>query len=432
MRLSRYFLPLIKENPSEAQIISHRLMLRSGMIRQLQAGIYNWLPMGLTVLRKVEGIVREEMNTAGAVELLMPTMQPAELWEESGRGDYGKETLMVTDRHDRKMIYGPTNEEVITDIFRKHVKSHKQLPLNLYQVQWKFRDEIRPRFGVMRGREFLMKDAYSFTVDEESHLTEYDNMYRTYFRIFKRMGLSVIPFRADPGMIGGNMSHEFQVIAETGESAIYYDQAFEAEVAKDELDIETLKSLYSAADDEHDADNCPVAEGDLKSARGIEVGHIFYLGDKYSKAMGAAVLNESGEALPVMMGCHGIGVSRLVGAIIEANHDDDGIVWPQSVTPFDVGLINLRADDEQCARMCDDLYAKLQGLGADVLYDDTDQRGGAKFASMDLIGLPWQMVVGPRGAKEGKVELKARRNGEKQELSAEAALKYVAEQLSKV
>lgn len=425
MRLSRYFLPLIKENPSEAQIASHRLMLRAGMIRQLQAGIYNWLPLGFKVLKKVENIVRDEMNKAGAVELLMPTMQPAELWQESGRGDYGKETLIVTDRHDRKMIYGPTNEEVMTDIFRNNIKSYKQLPMNLYHIQWKFRDEIRPRFGVMRGREFLMKDAYTFTADHESHLAAYDNMYRAYFKVFKRMGLSVIPFRADTGMIGGDLSHEFQVIAETGESQIYYDKAFEDLVEADELDIEAMKQLYSAADEKHDAATCGVSPENLKTARGIEVGHIFYFADKYSKPMGATITNDKGENVPVMMGAHGIGVSRLVGAIIEANHDDDGIIWPESVAPFKMGIINLRVGDEGCDAICEKAYDSLTQKGVDVLYDDTDARGGAKFASMDLIGLPWQMTVGPRTAKEGQVELKNRRTGEKETVSLEDALNKV-------
>ncbi len=429
MRLSRYFLPLIKENPSEAQIASHRLMLRAGMIRQLQAGIYNWLPLGLRVLQKVEQIVREEMDKAGGVELLMPTIQPAELWQESGRGDYGKETLRMKDRHDRDMLYGPTNEEVITDIFRKNVKSHKQLPLNLYHIQWKFRDEIRPRFGVMRGREFLMKDAYTFSADEESHLALYDQMFETYFRIFNRMGLTVIPFRADTGMIGGSLSHEFQVLAETGESQIYYDEKFEALVQAEELDIAAMKELYSAADEQHDAGNCPVPEGQLKTGRGIEVGHIFFLGDKYSKAMNATIQNKDGDDVSVQMGCHGVGVSRLLGAIIEANHDEGGIIWPQNVAPFHVGLIQLRMDDELCTDMCQSLYLDMTARGIEVLYDDTDQRGGAKFASMDLIGLPWQMVVGPRGAAEGKVELKCRRTGEKHELSKEDAIAKLMEAL---
>lgn len=422
MRLSHYFLPLLKENPAEAQIASHRLMLRAGMIRQLQAGIYNWLPLGLKVLRNVETIVREELDAIGAVELLMPTMQPAGLWRESGRGDYGKETLRVKDRHDREMIYGPTNEEVITDLFRKHIKSHKSLPMTLYHIQWKFRDEIRPRFGVMRGREFLMKDAYTFTETEAEHLQLYDAIYATYLRIFRRMGLKAIPFRADTGMIGGDLSHEFQVIAETGESQIYYDKRFETLSDAYEPDIETMRGLYSAADEEHDPANCPIAEDQLASARGIEVGHIFYFADKYSRPMGATINGKDGQEKPVMMGAHGIGVSRLVGAIIEANHDEAGIIWPERVAPFHIGIINLRSGDEACDAMAEDVYQRLEAGHMNVLYDDTEQRGGAKFAAMDLIGIPWQITIGPRGAAEGKVELKYRRTGEKHTVSIEDAI----------
>ncbi len=420
MRLSQYFLPLIKENPSEAKIVSHRLMLRAGMVRQLSAGIYNWLPLGLAVLRKVEQVIREEMNRAGGIEVLMPTMQPVELWEESGRGGYGKETLKATDRHGKEMIYGPTHEEIVTDIFRKHVKSHKQLPLNLYQIQWKFRDEIRPRFGVMRGREFLMKDAYTFTLTEEEHKELYFHMYRTYFRIFNRMGLSVIPFRADTGQIGGSLSHEFQVIASTGESEIYYDARFEELIKAPQLDIEAMKGLYSAADEKHDPAACPVPEGQIKSARGIEVGHIFYFDDKYSKPMKALVKDKDGHDVPVKMGSHGIGVSRLVGAIIEASHDEAGIVWPDTIAPFHVGLINLRPGDETCDAMADELYNALYHHGYDILYDDSDARGGEKFARMDLIGLPWQIIIGPKSAAEGQVEIKRRATGERATVSTDA------------
>ena len=422
MRLSRFFLPLLKETPSDAQIVSHRLMLRAGMIRQLQAGIYNCLPLGLRVLKNVEAIVRDELDHIGAIELLMPTMQPASLWQESGRGDYGKETLHIKDRHDRDMIYGPTNEEVMTDIFRKNIKSAKQLPMTLYHIQWKFRDEIRPRFGVMRGREFLMKDAYTFTETEEEHIKLYDEIYAAYLRIFRRMGLKAIPFRADTGMIGGDLSHEFQVIAETGESQIYYDEAFEALVEAYEPDIEAMRGLYSAADEKHDAAACPVSPEKLKTARGIEVGHIFYFADKYSKPMGAHILGSDGQEKPVLMGAHGIGVSRLIGAIIEANHDEAGIIWPESVAPFQIGLINLRQGDAACDKMAGELYERLEASHLSVLYDDTDARGGAKFAGMDLIGLPWQVTIGPRGAAEGKVELKYRRTGEKHEVSIEDAL----------
>jgi prolyl-tRNA synthetase len=422
MRYSHHFIPLIKENPSEAAIVSHRLMLRSGMIRQHAAGIYSWLPLGLRVLRKVEGIIRDEMNRAGAIEVLMPTMQPIELWEESGRGGYGTETLKAIDRHDRTLIYGPTHEEVITDVFRKNVRSYKQLPLNLYQIQWKFRDEIRPRFGVMRGREFLMKDAYTFSEDEASHMTLYDTMYATYFRIFRRMGLKVIPFKADTGLIGGDHSHEFQVVAETGESAIYYDRALEALTAAEMIDIKAIRARYSAADEKHDPATCGVAEGDLVQARGIEVGHIFYFADKYSLAMKAMITNSQGAEVPVMMGAHGIGVSRLLGAIIEAHHDEAGIIWPEAVAPYHVGLVNIRQGDATCDALSEAVYAQLQAAGVEVLYHDTDDRAGAKFAAMDLIGLPWQLIVAPRGAETGNVELKCRRTGEVEVLSVEDAV----------
>ena len=422
MKLSQYLLPVLREDPAEAQITSHRLMLRAGMIRQLASGIYNWLPLGLNVMRKIENIVREEMNQAGALELLMPTMQPAELWAESGRGDYGKETLLVKDRHDRTLIYGPTNEEVITDIFRKNIRSYKELPRNLYHIQWKFRDEIRPRFGVMRGREFLIKDAYSFDIDEENAKKSYDNMYRTYLRIFRRLGLATIPFSADTGAIGGSMSHEFHVIAETGESQVFYDKRLEKLSSDDSFDIETMQSLYAMADDRHDPAKAPE---NIKSARGIEVGHIFYLGDKYSKAMKAEVSGTDGSQTTVKMGCYGIGISRLVGAIIEASHDSSGIIWPESVAPFKVGIINLKTGDEKCDKACEDLYGKLQETGIEALYDDRKESAGSKFATMDLIGLPWVVAVGPRGIAAGTVELKNRKTSEKSEISAEAALNKI-------
>ncbi len=414
MRFSQSLIPLIKETPSEAKIASHRLMLRSGMVRQHSAGIYSWLPLGLRVLNKVSNIIREEMNKAGAVELLMPTMQPIELWEESGRGGYGTETLKAVDRHDRTMIYGPTHEEVITDLFRRSVKSYKALPLNLYQIQWKFRDEIRPRFGVMRGREFLMKDAYTFSEDGDSHQALYDNMYATYFRIFRRMGLQVIPFKADTGMIGGDQSHEFQVVAGTGESDIYYDRKLEQLIAAEELDIDAIRASYSAADEKHVASECGVASDDLVAARGIEVGHIFYFADKYSKAMKAMIKNAQGEEVPVMMGAHGIGVSRLLGAIIEVHHDEKGILWPESVAPFKVGLINIRQGDVVCDAFANEVYAELNKAGIEVLYHDTDERAGGKFAAMELIGVPWQVVVAPNSAQMRNIELKCRKSGETQ------------------
>ena len=432
MRLSTFFMPTLKETPTEAQIVSHRLMLRAGMIRQTSAGIYAWLPLGHRVLKKIEQIVREEQDAAGAQELLMPTIQSAELWKESGRyDDYGKEMLRITDRHDREMLFGPTNEEMITDIFRAFVRSYRQLPLNLYHIQWKFRDEIRPRFGVMRGREFLMKDAYSFDIDPASARRSYQKMFLAYLRTFARMGLKAIPMRADTGPIGGDLSHEFIILAETGESGVFCH--------KDWLTLDVLQnapgfdedlqpffdqytSIYAATDEKHEPGNCPVPESELVSARGIEVGHIFNFGTKYSKPMNAVVAGPNGEPVPVEMGSYGIGVSRLMGAIIEASHDDNGIIWPDSVAPFNVGLVNLKVGDAETDRVCQELYFKLRANGLDVLYDDRDERPGVKFADMDLIGVPWQLVVGPRGLKNGVVELKRRATGEKQELSVESAL----------
>ncbi len=428
MRLSRYFLPLLKETPAEAQIVSHQLMLRAGLIRQSSAGIYSWLPFGYRVLRKVEQIVREEMDRAGAHEILMPSIQPAELWKESGRyDDYGKEMLRITDRHDRAMLYGPTHEEVVTDIFRRSVRSYKDLPLNLYQIQWKFRDEIRPRFGVMRGREFLMKDNYSFDLDFAGALRSYNAMLLAYLKTFRRMGLTAIPMRADSGAIGGDLSHEFQILAQTGESAVYFDAAFEdIDFLQDELDVEQLKALYAATDEQHDPASCPVPPERLRSGRGIEVGHIFYFGTKYSKPLGATVVGPDGAEIPVEMGSYGIGVSRLVGALIEAFHDEAGICWPEPVAPFRLGLINLRPSDQGCSALVAELEAKLARAGVEVLVDDRDDSPGAKFAAMDLIGLPWQAVVGPRGLKEGVVELKCRRTGAREQLSPDALLQRFA------
>ena len=428
MRLSRSFLPLLKETPSEAQIISHQLMLRSAMIRQSSAGIYSWLPLGLRVLRKVEQIVREEMDRAGCQEILMPSIQPAEIWQESGRYNaYGPEMLRIRDRHDRQMLYGPTHEEVVTDIFRRSIKSYKDLPQNLYQIQWKFRDEVRPRFGVMRGREFLMKDNYSFDLDYDGAIKSYNNMFLAYLKTFKRMGLTAIPMRAETGPIGGDLSHEFQILAETGESAAYYDAAFEdIDFLSDDLDIDQLMSLYAATDDQHDPAACPVPADRLRSGRGIEVGHIFFFGTKYSDTMGAKVTGPDGDEVAVQMGSYGIGVSRLVGALIEAFHDEAGIIWPEAVSPYDLGIINLRPGDGGCDALVNDLDSKLKRAGLDLLIDDRDDRPGAKFAAMDLIGLPWQVVIGPRGLKDGVVELKQRATGERSELSPEALLQRFA------
>jgi prolyl-tRNA synthetase len=432
MRMSRFFLPTLKEDPSEAQIVSHRLMLRAGMIRQSSAGIYSWLPLGLRVLRKVEKIVREEQDAAGCQELLMPTIQPAELWQESGRyEDYGLEMLRIKDRHERDMLYGPTNEEMITEIVRAHFRSYKDLPKILYHIQWKFRDEVRPRFGVMRGREFLMKDSYSFDLTYEGARAAYNKMFVAYLRTFARMGLKAIPMAADTGPIGGDLSHEFIILAETGESEVFCHRdllSFDVlgEALDYEADLQPLvdrwTSVYAATDEKHDPAEAAKLGDALVNARGIEVGHIFYFGTKYSKAMKASVAGPNGEPVFIEMGSYGIGVSRLVGALIEAFHDEAGIVWPEAVAPFGAGVVNLKAGDADCDAACEDLYAKLTAAGRDPLYDDRDERAGAKFATMDLIGLPWQVVVGPRGLKSGVVELKYRATGEREEISAESAL----------
>ncbi|MBU6507867.1 MAG: proline--tRNA ligase [Alphaproteobacteria bacterium] len=429
MRLSQYFLPLLKETPSEAQIASHRLMLRAGMIRQTAAGIYTWLPLGFRVLQKVEQIVREEQDAAGALELLMPTLQPAELWRESGRyEDYGEEMLRLKDRHEREMLYGPTNEELITEIFRQAVRSYRDLPKNLYHIQWKFRDEVRPRFGVMRGREFLMKDNYSFDVDKAASLVSYFRMFKAYMKTFKRMGLTPIPVRAATGPIGGDLSHEFHVQADTGESQLYFDSEIETldenklDPASPTVQDELLK-WYAATDEKHDpAAFARVPEARRREARGIEVGQLFYFGTKYSAPMKATVAGPKGDTVAVEMGSYGIGVSRLVGAIIEAFHDEVGIIWPESVAPFRVGLVNLRPGDKECAEAGEQLYQRLMKAGIDTLYDEREESPGAKFAAMDLIGLPWQVVVGPRGLKQGVVEIKERKTGAKQELSPDAAV----------
>jgi prolyl-tRNA synthetase len=430
MRRSSYFLPTLKENPAEAQIVSHRLMLRAGMIRQSSAGIYSWLPMGFRVLQRIEQIVREEQDRAGAQELLMPTIQPAELWELSGRyEDYGKEMLRITDRHERRMLYGPTNEEQITAIFRECVKSYRELPQILYHIQWKFRDEVRPRFGVMRGREFLMKDAYSFDLDAAGARRSYQRMFVSYMRTFARMGLKAIPMRADTGPIGGDLSHEFQILAETGESAVFVDRALLAtDWAGREVDygsdltplVEELTGHYAATEEKHDPAMEKTLGDRLLAARGIEVGHIFYFGTKYSKPMNATVPGPNGESIAVEMGSYGIGVSRLAGALIHACHDEAGNIWPEPVAPFRVGLINLKPSDAKCDEACERLY---RFFDPDVLYDDRDERAGVKFAEMDLIGLPWQVVVGPKGIANGMVEVKRRgADGGREEMSLEAAL----------
>jgi prolyl-tRNA synthetase len=438
MRLSRYFLPLLRETPKEAEIASHRLMLRAGMARQEAAGIYAWLPLGLRVLKKIEGIVRDEQNRAGAIELLMPTLQLADLWRESGRYDaYGPEMLRITDRHERDMLYGPTNEEMITEIFRASVRSYKDLPLNLYHIQWKFRDEQRPRFGVMRGREFLMKDAYSFDIDEAAARRSYDKMFVAYLRTFARMGLKAIPMAAETGPIGGDLSHEFIILAETGESGVFCNRdVLDLTAPGDDIDYEAdLTSIirqwtgvYAATEDVHDPVRFEreVPADKRVHTRGIEVGQVFYFGTKYSTPMKALVAGPDGVERPVHGGSYGVGVSRLAGAIIEACHDDAGIKWPESVAPFGVIILNLKQGGADTDPACEQLYRALSGRGVEVLYDDLDQRPGAKFATADLIGIPYQVLVGPKGLAEGRIEIKRRADGSRELLSPADALERLA------
>ncbi len=435
MRLTRYFLPVLKETPSEAQIVSHRMMLRAGMIKQSAAGIYSWLPFGLRALQKVEKIVHEEQIRAGHHPMLMPTLQSADLWRESGRyDDYGEEMLRMQDRHGRDMLFTPTAEELITDIFRAHVTSYRDLPLTMYQIQWKFRDEIRPRFGVMRGREFYMKDGYNFDLTKEDALHAYNRHLVSYLRTYERMGLQAIPMRADSGPIGGDDTHEFLVLAETGESEVFYDSnVTDIRLGERDIDyddkaqcqavLEEFTTLYARTDETHDeALFAKVPADRQRTARGIEVGQIFFFGTKYSEPMGATVQDADGNAVPVHMGSHGIGVSRLLGAIIEASHDDNGIIWPEGVAPFPLGIVNLRQGDAATDGACDGLYKALAEKGLEPLYDDRDERAGAKFATMDLIGLPWRITVGPRGLDKGVVELTSRRTGDSEEVSPEAAV----------
>ena len=443
MRLTRFFLPVLRETPKEAEIVSHQLMLRAAMVKQASAGIYSWLPLGYRVLKKIEQIVREEQNRSGAIEVLMPTIQSADLWRQSGRYDaYGKEMLRIKDRHERDMLYGPTNEEQITEIFRDSVKSYKDLPRNLYHIQWKFRDEVRPRFGVMRGREFLMKDAYSFDLNAEAARHAYNRMFVAYLRTFARMGLKAIPMAADTGPIGGDLSHEFIILAETGESQVFcHSDLIESPVPAKDVDfdadlspiIKQWTSQYAATDEKHDAAKfaAEVPADKQVSARGIEVGHIFYFGTKYSKPLGCVVSGANGEQIAVEMGSYGIGVSRLTGAIIEASHDKDGCVWPVPVAPFEVGLVNLKAGDKDTDAAADAIYEKLTNAGIEVLYDDTDERAGGKFATMDVIGLPYQLVIGPKGVKAGEAEIKTRKGGAKETVGIDAAVAKVIDLVTK-
>ena len=437
MRLSKYFLPLLKETPSDATVASHRYMLRAGMIRQNSAGIYTWLPLGHKVLKKIEQIVREEQNKAGAIEMLMPTIQSADLWKETGRYDaYGPEMLRITDRHEREMLYGPTNEDMITDVFRSFVRSYKDLPKMLYHIQWKFRDERRPRFGVMRGREFLMKDTYSFDLTEEDAVKSYYKMFTAYLNTFARLGIKAVPMKADTGPIGGDLSHEFVILAESGESEVFCHRDLVEMAPPGDVDFDgdlsgifkARTSLYAATEEKHDADDFAKIPKDKQlSARGIEVGHIFYFGDKYSARMKATVMDSDGKPQIAMMGSYGIGVSRLVGGIIEASHDENGIIWPKSVTPFGAGVLNLKPGHEDSDKVSEEIYDKLVAAGIDPLLDDEKGSIGVKFSRMDLIGLPFQIAVGPRGLKDGSVEVKDRATGEKQNMTPDEAVALVIE-----
>jgi prolyl-tRNA synthetase len=430
MRLSRSLIPTARETPAEAQIASHRLMLRAGLVRQTASGIYAWLPAGWRVLRKIADIVRAEQDRAGAQELLMPTLQPAELWRQSGRYEaYGPEMLRIRDRHERDLLYGPTNEEMITDLFRQSVRSYRELPQMLYHIQWKFRDEVRPRFGVMRGREFLMKDAYSFDLDYAGAVVSYRRQMLAYMRTFQKLGVKAIPMAAESGPIGGNLSHEFIILAPTGESQVFYDAAFErldygsadaAGVSDADLArfYESVTTPYAATDEKHDADAWARVQ-EKREGRGIEVGHIFYFGTKYSEPMGLAVSGRDGAPVVPHMGSYGVGVSRLVGALIEASHDEAGIIWHDSVAPFRAAILNLKVGDPACDAVCEGLYGKLHG---EALYDDREERAGVKFADADLMGHPWQIIVGPRGAAAGTVELKRRATGERHEVATDAVL----------
>ena len=430
MKFSKSGISTTKNTPNDAEIISHKLMIRSGMIKKLASGIYTWMPLGLKVLKKIENIIRTEMDNVNALEILMPAIQPSELWEESGRWDkYGPELLRLTDRHEREFCFGPTHEEIITDIARKDIKSYKQLPLIYYQIQTKFRDEMRPRFGVMRGREFLMKDNYSFDLDEDSAKISYNNMFSAYIKTFLRMGLTPISLRAETGPIGGNLSHEFQILASTGESTLYYDKELET-LNPNTIDPEKLQSFYAAVDDQHDEKNCPIEKENIKISKGIEVGHIFYFGIKYSEKLNAYVQNKDGKNLPVHMGSYGIGISRLVGAIIEAFHDEKGIKWPLSVAPFHVSIINLMIEDQDCRQVSDYIYEKLNNGSLEVLYDDRNCSVGKKLSDNELIGIPFQIVIGKRDLKDNIVELKNRLTNDSKKMSPEEVTNFLFDNLS--
>lgn len=433
MKVSKLFLPLLKENPTEASIISHKLMLRGGMIRQVAAGLYNWLPIGLKVLKNIEDIVRQEMNKAGSMEILMPCIQPTELWNKSGRfgsgDDLSSEMLQMRDRHDNQLIFAPTSEEVVSQLFSENVQSYKSLPMNLYQIHWKFRDEIRPRFGLMRGREFLMKDAYSFDLDKTTALETYRAMMQAYLGIFKRLGLKAIPVAASSGSIGGDYSHEFHILANTGESLIYYEQGLESFLEAEDFNLDGFQKFYASEEEKHDATQCKVPEDKLMVKRGIEIGHVFYLGQKYSKVLEVKLQDQEGKLFYPHMGCYGIGISRLVAAIIEASHDENGMIWPLSVAPYKLAIINLAANNQECIQAAEQLIEKLSSLTLDILYEDTKDSVGAKLSKMDLIGIPYQIILGTKSLEKGVVEFKERRTSTKIEIALSDIYQYVSDLL---
>ncbi|NRA73359.1 MAG: proline--tRNA ligase [Rickettsiales bacterium] len=426
MRISNYFIPALKNDPADASLVSHKLMLRSGMIRQQNSGIYVWLPLGLRVLKKIEEIVRTEMNKSGAIEVLMPCIQPETLWQESGRAEsYGKELLRILDRHENKLLFGPTNEEVITDLFRGNIKSYKALPKNFYQIQWKFRDEIRPRFGLLRCREFYMKDAYSFDLDKESAEQTYNKMFETYINIFRKIGLSIIPARAPSGPIGGDLTHEFHVMANEGESEITYDSVIEEELKKENPDIQKIRQTYSVTDEILTDETSSKDKATLKKHKSIELGHIFYSGTKYTEAMNVTVTNKEGKQIFPHCGCYGIGISRIAAAVIEASHDKQGMIWSKAISPFQVALIDLHAKSEDCCKIAEKIYNQFEKAKIEVLYDDSSSSPGSKLALHNLIGIPWQVIISDRLIKENVVEIKNRETQEINKFSYEDAIAFI-------
>ena len=411
MYFSKLFVPTTRQDPSDAELISHKLMVRSGMIKKTAAGIYNWLPLGYKVLKKVENIVRKNLDNFGAQEILMPMVQPAELWKESLRFDqYGKELLKFKDRSDRDFVLGPTHEEIICEIFRSYPISYKELPINLYQIQTKFRDEIRPRFGVMRCREFLMKDAYSFDIDEKGMEKSYENMKDAYVSIFNDIGLDYRIVKADAGNIGGDVSEEFHIIADSGEDLLAISDSSDFAA-----NVEVLE--YEKDPSELDGEPSPDGKGKLMIKRGIEVGHIFQLGQKYSEKMSVSIKDSSGQSIDVFMGCYGIGVSRIVAAAIEQNHDDKGIIWPYAIAPFHVNIICLDPKKDEVLKECESVYQILKDAGHDVILDDRDMRAGQKFTDNEILGIPYSIVIGPKNFSNNNFEFVIRNTNEKLDLS---------------